>query len=228
MELFGKIKNLGLRFLHRHIDVITCMEHKNKLWNVFSSPITIKNGAKLVVDKTQIAALVSQGELADIYECGQHELIASNMPILSTLKGWKCDHCSDFDAEVYFITTTTFSHQIWETPYPFPLKDAKLKSVAIETSGEYSFYIKHNPSALIKKLIKNKGREEQEKWFNNFIITKLKKELQNPNIDLLSIVKNPEDFSKEFANSLKNDFLDYDIVLEKFCMNSFTVYKGFV
>lgn len=228
MDLFNKVKNLGLRALHRHIDVIACMGNKNRLWNVFSSPVTIKNGAKLVVDKTQIAALVSQGELADIYEYGQHELVASNMPILSTLKGWKCGHCSDFDAEVYFINTTTFSNQKWETPYPFPLKDAKLKSVAIETCGEYSFCVKHNPSTFIKNLVKNKVREEQEKWFNDFIIEKLKKELKNPEVDLLSIVRNPEDFSKEFTNSLKNDFLDYDIVLERFSMNNFTVYKGFL
>lgn len=228
MDLFTKIKNLGLRVSHRHIDVVTCVGNKNKLWNVFSSPITIKNGAKLVVDKTQIAALVSQGELADMYECGQHDLIASNMPILSTLKGWKYDHRSDLDAEVYFINTTTFSQQKWETPYPFPFKDDKLKSVAIETCGEYSFYVKHSPSTFIKNLIKNKGREKQEKWFNDFIIETLKRELKKPEIDLLSIVRNPEDFSKEFTNSLKNEFLDYDIVLEKFSMDSFIVYKGFV
>ncbi len=228
MDLIGKIKSIGLRMLHRDIDVITCMENKNKLWNVFSSPATIKNGAKLVVDKTQIAALVSEGQLADIYECGQHELVASNMPILSTLKGWKYDHNAPFDAEVYFINTATFRNQNWETLYPFSLKDAKLKSVAIETNGTYSFCVKHNPSIFIQNLIKNRGREGQERWFNNFIIAKLKKRLETPDIDLLAIVKDSEDFSKDFANSLKNDFLDYDIILEKFCIDKFTVYKGYV
>ncbi|CEN35700.1 hypothetical protein CCYN2B_280028 [Capnocytophaga cynodegmi] len=226
MDLLGKIKSLELKFLHRNIDVIKCTENENKLWNIFSSPATIKSGAKLVVDKTQIAALVSGGRLADIYGCGQHKLVASNMPIFATMKGWKYNHNSSFEAEVYFINTATFNNQNWTTLYPFPLEDDKLKSVAIETSGTYSFCVKPNPSAFIENLIKDQEVDSQERWFNNFIIRRFRSYLETSGVDLLGIVKEPQNFSDKLMLSLKNDLLDYDIVLYDFQIDKFIVYKN--
>lgn len=226
MNLLGKIKSLGFKLLHRNVDVIKCMENKNKLWNVFSSPATIKSGAKLVVDNTHVAALVSGGRLADMYSCGQHELVASNMPIFATLKGWKYNHASAFEAEVYFINTATFNNQNWSTLYPFPLEDQKLKSVAIETSGRYSFCVKPNPSAFIENLIKDQEVDSQERWFNNFIIKRFRNYLETSGVDLLSIVKEPQKFSNDLKINLKNDLLDFDIILDDFQIDSFTVYKN--
>lgn len=225
MDFLSKIKSLQFRILRRGIGVIRCMGNKNRLWSI-SSSATIKNGAKLVVDEAQVAALVSGGQLADIYGCGQHKLVASNMPVFATLKGWKYDHASAFEAKVYFINTMAFSNQAWATLYPFPIEDKKLKSVAIETSGTYSFCVKPNPSAFIEKLIKDQEVDSQERWFNNFIIKRLRRHLETSDVDLLSVVKEPEKLSNDLIHILKNDLLDYDIILDDFQLNSFTVYKN--
>ena len=47
----------------------------------------IKNGAQLIVRPGQVAVFVHQGQLADVYEPGQHTLTTANMPVLSTLAG---------------------------------------------------------------------------------------------------------------------------------------------
>ena len=49
----------------------------------------IKNGAQLIVRPGQQAIFVHKGEIADVYGPGQHRLTTENMPLLSTLMGWK-------------------------------------------------------------------------------------------------------------------------------------------
>src|SRR5438445_7370491 len=61
----------------------------------------IKMGARLVVREGQNAVFVNEGQLADIYKPGTYTLNTWNMPILTTLKGWKYGLSSPFNAEVY-------------------------------------------------------------------------------------------------------------------------------
>ena len=226
MNLSTKIKNLIVRRLSNPVDVIRCVGNKNRLWDVFCPHVTIKNGAKLVVDKAQVAVLVIEGKLADSFGCGQHELVASNMPIYAALTGWKSnDQKSSFDAEVYFVNTTTFCNKIWKTNL-IPFNDSVLKSVAVHTSGTYSFYITSNPTKFIQRLANCNKPNCLGHWFNDFIVSELKKYLKNSNLDLLSIVRNPEKLSKEFTPILKNCFLDYGIILEEFHTETFVVYKN--
>ena len=58
----------------------------------------IKYGAQLTVREGQIAAFVNEGQLADIFRPGRYRLETQNLPILSTLKGWKYGFSSPFKA----------------------------------------------------------------------------------------------------------------------------------
>ncbi|NRA37412.1 MAG: SPFH domain-containing protein, partial [Planctomycetes bacterium] len=49
----------------------------------------IKSGAQLTVREGQAAVVVNEGQIADVFGPGLHKLTTRNMPILSTLKGWK-------------------------------------------------------------------------------------------------------------------------------------------
>ena len=40
----------------------------------------VKNGAQLTVRESQVAILMDQGRIADIYRPGRHELTTANMP----------------------------------------------------------------------------------------------------------------------------------------------------
>src|SRR3954471_19581072 len=73
----------------------------------------IKNGAKLTVRETQTAIFVNEGTMqdkngdgvADMFVPGMYTLETQNLPILTTLKGWKYGFNSPFKAEVYFVNT---------------------------------------------------------------------------------------------------------------------------
>ena len=73
----------------------------------------IKYGAKLVVRESQNAVFINEGKLADVFVPGTYTLETKNMPILSTLQGWKYGFESPFKAEVYFVNTKTYTDQKW-------------------------------------------------------------------------------------------------------------------
>src|SRR5262245_22188293 len=49
----------------------------------------IKMGAQLTVREGQNAVFVNEGKLADVFAPGRYWLQTQNLPILSTLEGWK-------------------------------------------------------------------------------------------------------------------------------------------
>ena len=63
----------------------------------------IKYGAKLVVREGQAGVFVNEGQIADVFTPGTYTLETRNLPLLSTLRGWKHGFESPFKAEVYFV-----------------------------------------------------------------------------------------------------------------------------
>jgi membrane protease subunit (stomatin/prohibitin family) len=49
----------------------------------------IKYGAQLTVREGQAAVFVNEGKIADIFQPGMYTLETKNLPVLSTLQGWK-------------------------------------------------------------------------------------------------------------------------------------------
>ena len=83
----------------------------------------IKNGAKLTVREGQVAVFINEGKVADVFQPGMYTLKTENLPILSTLKGWKYGFQSPFKAEVYFISTKNITAQKWGTKNPITQND---------------------------------------------------------------------------------------------------------
>ena len=78
----------------------------------------IKMGAQLTVRPGQVAILVGEGQVADVYEPGRYRLETQNMPVLTTLMGWKYGFNSPFKAEIYFFNTKIFTNLKWGTANP--------------------------------------------------------------------------------------------------------------
>ena len=95
----------------------------------------IKNGAQLIVREGQKAAFVYKGQLADEFEPGNHELKTENVPILSTLQGWKHGFNSPFRSEVYFINTRPVTDLRWGTAQPITIRDPDFGMVQVRANG---------------------------------------------------------------------------------------------
>lgn len=116
----------------------------------------IKNGAKLTVREGQCAIFVNEGKLADVFKPGMHTLETKNLPILSTLLGWKYGFSSPFKAEVYFVNTRPFTNMKWGTPSPWLYNDPEMGPVKLRAHGNFEFKVV-DPPVLLRHLIGTSG-----------------------------------------------------------------------
>jgi membrane protease subunit (stomatin/prohibitin family) len=133
----------------------------------------IKMGAKLIVRPGQAAVFVNEGQIADSFTPGTYELTTQNLPILSTLRGWKYGFKSPFKAEVYFFSTRLFTNLKWGTPNVITVRDAELGMLQIRAFGTYNIRVA-NPARLLEELISTDGHfqvDEISDYLRNILIS---------------------------------------------------------
>lgn len=112
----------------------------------------IKYGAQLIVRPGQTALFVNQGRIADVFGPGQYRLETRNLPVLSTLEGWKYGFDSPFKAEVYFVSTRQVSDLKWGTPNPVMMRDVDFGPIRLRAFGTYTLKAQ-DPRALLQELV---------------------------------------------------------------------------
>src|SRR6476620_5862229 len=108
----------------------------------------IKRGAQLIVRESQTVQFVYLGQYGDLFGPGKHTLTTDNIPILSTLKGWKYGFESPFKADVYYLTTRLFTGNKWGTSNPVMVRDQDFGIVRVRAFGTYDFRIVDPPKFL--------------------------------------------------------------------------------
>ncbi|MGO1073549.1 SPFH domain-containing protein [Lysobacter sp. CA199] len=108
----------------------------------------IKNGAQLIVRESQQVQFVAAGQYADLFNPGKHTLKTENIPILSTILGWKYGFNSPFKCDVYFLNTRLFTGNKWGTSNPVMMRDADFGIVRLRAFGTYDFRIVDAPKFL--------------------------------------------------------------------------------
>ncbi len=108
----------------------------------------IKNGAQLIVRESQMVQFVAAGQYADLFGPGKHTLSTQNIPILSTIMGWKYGFESPFKCDVYYLNTRLFTGNKWGTANPVMMRDADFGVVRLRAFGTYDFRIVDPPKFL--------------------------------------------------------------------------------
>jgi excisionase family DNA binding protein len=111
----------------------------------------IKNGAQLIVRESQIAQFVYLGQFGDTFEPGKHTLTTDNIPVLTTLKGWKYGFNTPFKADVYYVSTRLFTGNKWGTSNPVMMRDNDFGIVRARAFGTYDFRIT-DPKLFLKEV----------------------------------------------------------------------------
>ncbi len=156
MGLFDKLRG-------ELIDIIEWIDDtRNTLvWRFPRYQNEIKQGAQLIVRPGQLAVFVLNGKVADIFESGTHTLNTANLPILSTLAGWKFGFNSPFKSEVYFISTRQITDLKWGTPNPIMLRDPEFGPIRLRAFGTYALKAVE-PKALLTELVGTDGVVEAD------------------------------------------------------------------
>jgi len=147
MGLMSKIKG-------ELVDIIEWMDDSRSTlaWRFPRYQNEIKNGAQLIVREGQEAVFVYRGSLADRFGPGHFELKSENLPILSTLQGWKHGFDSPFRSEVYFINTRPITDLRWGTPTPVTVRDPDFKMVQVRANGLCVVKVE-DPEVFLKEVI---------------------------------------------------------------------------
>lgn len=121
-------------------------------WRFPDNDREIKRGAQLIVRESQQAQFVYLGQFGDTFGPGKHTLVTDNIPVLSTLKGWKYGFDSPFKADVYFINTRLFTGNKWGTSNPIMMRDADFGVVRMRAFGTYDFKVVE-PRLFLKEVV---------------------------------------------------------------------------
>ncbi len=220
MGLFDKLKN-------EFIDIIEWTDSSNDtmVWRFPRYQNEIKNGAKLTVRESQVAVFVNEGQFADVFLPGMYELKTQNLPILSTLKGWKYGFDSPFKAEVYFVNTKQFTNLKYGTKNPIMLRDAEFGPVRIRAFGSYALRIT-DAKTFLKEIAGTDDHvttEEITENLRNIVMTRFTDAVASAKIPVLDMASNYDEFSDVILKKIQPEFLEYGINLTKLLVENISL-----
>lgn len=217
MNLFEEIKK---KLSHEFIDIVEWIDTTNDtiVHRFERYQNEIKNNAKLVVREGQKAVFVNEGQLADVFKPGTHTLNTKNLPILTTLKGWKYGFDSPFKAEVYFVNTRLFTDEKWGTKNPIMLSDERFGLTEIRSFGTYSFRIS-DAGKFVVDVVGTDGNftnYEVNEHLKSLIVTRFTDTVGEANLPLELYAANTSELSETCQEVMKPEFERVGIELEKF------------
>lgn len=182
----------------------------------------IKNGAQLIVRPGQAAVFVDQGRIADVFGPGRYELRTDNLPLLSTLKGWKYGFDSPFKAEVYFVATRIFTDLKWGTRNPVMLRDPEFGPVRLRAFGTYAVRVAE-PAKLITQVAGTGGAfttGQVSDQVRNYIVSRFTEALGEGRIPALDLAANFSELGAAVRTVLGADAEKYGLEITTFLVEN--------
>jgi membrane protease subunit (stomatin/prohibitin family) len=209
------------------IDIIEWLDDSRDtmVWRFPRYENEIKMGAKLVVRESQTAVFVNEGTVADVYLPGTYTLETQNMPILSTLKGWKYGFHSPFKAEVYFVTTRQFTGLKWGTQNPIILRDPEFGMVRIRAFGGYSVRIA-DAGMFLKDIVGTDPQfrtEEVADTLRQMIVGRFSTALAAAHIPMLDLASNQDAIGNKLAAIMSVEFRPMGLEFPQFVIENLSL-----
>jgi membrane protease subunit (stomatin/prohibitin family) len=201
------------------IDIIEWIDESNDvIVSRFSRPKNeIKNGAQLIVRPGQCALFVDQGEVADLFLTGRHELVTSNLPLLSTLRGWKYGFESPFKADVVFVNTKQFTNRKWGTSNPVIVRDPALGPVRLRAFGTFAVRVQ-DPQKLVRELVGTNSVfiiDEISDQLRDLVVAKVSATLASDNISVLDVAAQYAQLGNRVLEHVAPQFTQYGLEISQ-------------
>ncbi len=182
----------------------------------------IKNGAQLIVRESQVAVFVFEGQIGDVFKPGRYELTTNNIPLLTTLKGWKYGFNSPFKCEVYFASMRNFTDKKWGTKNPIMMRDPEFGPIRLRAFGNYAMKV-DDPVTLIKQIAGTDGAfttDEVTEQLKNVILTRFSDALAESKIPAIDMATQYNELSKLIEDKIQEEFAEYGLKLTKFLVEN--------
>ena len=182
----------------------------------------IKNGAKLVVREGQVAIFVNEGTIADVFGPGTYDLVTKNLPILSTLKGWKFGFDSPFKAEVYFVSTRQFTDLKWGTQNPAMMRDSEFGMVRVRAFGTYSIKAA-DPAVLLRELVGTDPSfqtDEVDEFIRQSVVSRVVTALATSGVAVLDLAAHQNEIGERLAGIISEDLKHLGLQMPRFIIEN--------
>ena len=220
MALWDALKN-------EFIQIIEWLDDSNNTL-VYRFPVhdqEIKMGAQLTVRENQVAIFINEGELADIFQPGRYELSTQNLPILSTLRGWKYGFDSPFKAEVYFVNTRLFTDLKWGTQNPVMMRDADFGMIRMRAFGTYATKIS-DPKEFFRTIVGTQHLTTTEDILGQLrstIVSHLSDIVAESKIAALDLASSYRELAELAQKELTPSFNSYGLELARFYIDNISL-----
>ena len=220
MGFFDKIRS-------EFIEIIEWLDDSNNSL-VYRFPVAdqeIKMGAQLTVRENQVALFINEGKAADLFGPGRYELTTQNIPILTTLRGWKYGFNSPFKAEVYFFNTRLFTDLKWGTSNPVMMRDPEFGMIRMRAFGTYAIRIL-DPKLFFSTIVGTQGlttTEEVVGQLRSVINSQLSDAIAESKIAALDLASNYDELSKAGKKKIGEDFAELGLELARFYVENISL-----
>jgi membrane protease subunit (stomatin/prohibitin family) len=219
--LLDNLKNqIGNQLGSQFIEIIQWLDDSYDAM-VYRFPVynqEIKMGAQLTVRENQAALFINEGKAADLFGPGRYELTTQNLPILTTLRGWKYGFQSPFKAEVYFFNTRLFTDLKWGTTNPVMMRDAEFGMIRLRAFGTYAMKIVE-PKTFFATIVGTQGlttTEEITGQLRSTILSRLSDAIAEAKVAALDIASKYDELSTTGKQILAPEFGSFGLDLSKF------------
>ncbi|GIH02150.1 antifreeze protein, type I [Rhizocola hellebori] len=209
------------------VDIIEWLDDSRDtiVWRFPRHDNEIKMGARLVVRESQTAVFVNEGQIADTFGPGTYTLQTQNVPLLSTLKGWKHGFDSPFKAEVYFVNTRLFTDMKWGTQNPVIVRDQEFGMVRLRAFGTYAARVVDAPK-LLTQLAGTDPQfrtQEVEEFLRQAIVGRMGAALASAGVPMLDLAAHQIGVGDQVAAALNGELADLGIQIAKFVIENISL-----
>lgn len=209
------------------IDIIewTDGSRDTMVWRFPRHDNEIKMGAQLVVRESQSAVFINEGKLADVFGPGMYTLETRNLPILSTLKGWRHGFDSPFKAEVYFVNTRQFTDFKWGTKNPVLVRDPEFGAVRIRAFGAYAIRVT-DPALLLRESAGTDAHfrtDEIESWLREKVVSAFAPAIASARIPVLDMAIHQDQIGQQLKSSISEQLAPLGIEVSSFTISNISL-----
>jgi membrane protease subunit (stomatin/prohibitin family) len=165
------------------------------------------------VRESQVAAFVKEGQLADVFTPGTYTLETRNLPILSTIMGWKYGFDSPFKAEVYFVSTRTFTGYKWGTKNPIMLRDPEFGPIRLRAFGTFAIRVS-DPPTFMKQVAGTNSRftiDGINEQLRDMLVARFADVLGESKVAALDLAGRQDELGQRLADRISEDFYPFGL-----------------
>ncbi|MCZ7650550.1 MAG: SPFH domain-containing protein [Thermoanaerobaculia bacterium] len=223
----GLIDNIKQQIGSQFIEIIQWLDETNDtlVWRFPVYNQEIKMNAQLTVRENQAALFVNEGQAADLFGPGRHQITTQNVPILTTLRGWKYGFQSPFKAEVYFFNTRLFTDLKWGTANPVMMRDTDFGMIRVRAFGTYAMRIA-DPKLFFASVVGTQGlttTDEITGQLRSIVLSKLSDAIAESKIAALDLASHYDELSAFGRQVIGPEFASFGLELSRFFVENISL-----